>query len=105
MWRVAVARRQSRCRAKHKNRRVGMPGMRAEDRPLREVGAAMPLDKSGSRASIGKNIGTEEGAGRPRAQAVAIALNTARRAGAAIPAPKKRKPYAIAAAEQIKGRV
>ena len=63
----------------------------------------MPLDKSGSRASIGKNIGAETAAGKPRAQAVAIALNTARRAGAAIPGPKKRRPYAIAAAEKIKG--
>ncbi len=44
----------------------------------------MPLDKSGSKASIGKNIATEEAAGRPRAQAIAIALDTARRSGAKI---------------------
>jgi hypothetical protein len=58
--------------------------------------ALMPLDKSGSRASIGKNIGTEEGAGRPKKQAIAIALNTARKAGAKIAPPKKRKPFATA---------
>jgi hypothetical protein len=42
----------------------------------------MPLDKSGSRASVGENIAREEAAGRPHKQAVAIALNTARKAGA-----------------------
>ena len=41
----------------------------------------MPLDKSGSRASIGRNIKAEIAAGKPRKQAVAIALDTARRAG------------------------
>ena len=41
----------------------------------------MPLDKTGSRASIGRNIKTEIAAGKPRKQAVAIALDTARRAG------------------------
>jgi hypothetical protein len=45
----------------------------------------MPLDKSGSKASIGKNIKTEEAAGKGRAQSIAIALNTARRAGAKLP--------------------
>jgi hypothetical protein len=44
----------------------------------------VPLDKSGSRKSIGRNIKTEEAAGKPRKQAIAIALNTARRAGAKI---------------------
>jgi hypothetical protein len=38
----------------------------------------MPLDKSGSAESVGKNIKTEEKAGRPKKQAVAIALNTER---------------------------
>jgi hypothetical protein len=41
----------------------------------------MPLDKSGSKASVGKNIKTEEAHGKPHKQAVAIALDTARRAG------------------------
>jgi hypothetical protein len=48
----------------------------------------MPLDKSGSKASIGANIKTEEEAGKPKKQAVAIALDTARRAGADIPPPR-----------------
>jgi hypothetical protein len=40
----------------------------------------MPLDKSGSKASVGKNIATEIKAGRPQKQAIAIALDTQRRA-------------------------
>ena len=38
----------------------------------------MPLDKSGSAESVGKNIKTEEKAGKPKKQALAIALNTER---------------------------
>jgi hypothetical protein len=38
----------------------------------------MPLDKSGSAQSVGKNIKTEEKAGKPKKQAVAIALNVER---------------------------
>jgi hypothetical protein len=40
----------------------------------------MPLDKSGSKASVSKNIETEMAAGKPQKQAVAIALNTQRAA-------------------------
>ncbi len=40
----------------------------------------MPLDKSGSKESVGKNIKTEMAAGRPRKQALAIALSTQDRA-------------------------
>ena len=40
----------------------------------------MPLDKSGSRESVGKNIKTEEAAGKKPAQAEAIALNVQRKA-------------------------
>ena len=40
----------------------------------------MPLIKGYSKASISKNITTEIRAGKPRAQAVAIALSTARTA-------------------------
>ena len=40
----------------------------------------MPLDKSGSKASVGKNIKTEMTAGKSHKQAVAIALNTQREA-------------------------
>lgn len=49
----------------------------------------MPLIKSASREAIGKNIAREKAAGKPHKQAVAIALNTARSAGASIPRPKK----------------
>jgi hypothetical protein len=45
----------------------------------------MPLDQSGSQASIGINVQREEQAGKPHAQAVAIALDVARRNGARIP--------------------
>ena len=38
----------------------------------------MPLDKSGSAASVGKNLKTEMAAGRPKKQALAIALNVER---------------------------
>ena len=50
----------------------------------------MPLDKSKSKRAIGRNIATEENAGKPHKQAVAIALNVARQAGAKIK-KKKRK--------------
>lgn len=48
----------------------------------------MPLKRGTSRKTIGKNIAAEEAAGKPHKQAVAIALNTARRSGAKIPKPK-----------------
>jgi hypothetical protein len=38
----------------------------------------MPLVKSGSAESVGKNIKTEITAGKPKKQAIAIALNTQR---------------------------
>lgn len=40
----------------------------------------MPLNKSGSKKSVGQNIKTEKAAGRPQKQAVAIALAVQRRA-------------------------
>ena len=43
-----------------------------------EMGENMPLLKGKSRRAIGTNIKTEEAAGRPRKQAIAIALNTAK---------------------------
>lgn len=51
----------------------------------------MPLVKGKSRAAISQNIKTEMSHGKPQKQAVAIALSTARRAGANIPKKKKRK--------------
>jgi hypothetical protein len=50
----------------------------------------MPLNKGRSKAAISENIATEKAAGKPQDQAVAIALNTARKAGASIPAPRGR---------------
>lgn len=43
----------------------------------------MPLIKS--KKALGENIKTEEMAGKPKKQSVAIALNVARKAGAKIP--------------------
>ena len=40
----------------------------------------MPLDKSSSKESVGRNIRAEISAGKPQPQAVAIALDVARRA-------------------------
>lgn len=48
----------------------------------------MPLIKSGSKKNIGKNIKTEMEHGKPQKQAVAIALNVARKSGAKIPKGK-----------------
>lgn len=38
----------------------------------------MPLDKSGTEASVGRNMKAEMKAGRPKKQALAIALNVER---------------------------
>jgi len=48
----------------------------------------MPLIKSASKKAIGTNIKKEESAGKPFKQALAISLETARKAGAEIPKPK-----------------
>ena len=48
----------------------------------------MPLVKGKSKKAISANIKTEMAAGKPQKQAVAIALNTARKAGAKIPRSK-----------------
>lgn len=50
----------------------------------------MPLIKSGSKKAIGENIKKEESAGKGKKQAVAIALNVARKAGAKIPKKGKK---------------
>jgi hypothetical protein len=45
----------------------------------------MPLIKSGTKKAIGQNIKTEIAAGKPRKQAIAIALDIARKSGMKIP--------------------
>jgi hypothetical protein len=42
----------------------------------------MPLDKSGSKQSVSKNIKIEMAAGKPQKQAIAIAMDVKRRAKA-----------------------
>jgi hypothetical protein len=49
----------------------------------------MPLKKGKSKKADSENIKTEMEAGKPQKQAVAIALNTARKSGAKIPKKKK----------------
>jgi len=48
----------------------------------------MPLVKGSSKKAVSENIKTEIAAGKPQKQAVAIALNTARKSGAKIPKKK-----------------
>ena len=45
----------------------------------------MPLVKGSSRKAVSANISTEMAHGKPQKQAVAIALNVARRAGGHVP--------------------
>jgi len=49
----------------------------------------MPLIKSKSKKAIGKNISEMEKSGHPKKQAIAAALNVARKSGAKIPRAKK----------------
>jgi hypothetical protein len=48
----------------------------------------MPLIKSASKKAIGENIKREKSAGKPKKQAIAIALDVSRKAGAKIPKKK-----------------
>ena len=50
----------------------------------------MPLKKSAKKADIGKNVKEMEASGHSKAQSVAAALDTARKAGAKIKKPKKK---------------
>lgn len=51
----------------------------------------MPLIKSGSKKAIGENIKEMEKSGHSKKQSTAAALNNARKYGAKIPKPKKKK--------------
>jgi hypothetical protein len=48
----------------------------------------MPLHKGKSKKVIGENIAEMEASGHPKKQAVAVALNQARKSGAKIPKKK-----------------
>jgi len=50
----------------------------------------MPLLKSKSKAAVGKNYKAEIEAGKPRKQAIAIALDVQRRAGGGKKAKRKK---------------
>jgi hypothetical protein len=50
----------------------------------------MPLKKSKSKKAVSENIRTEMEAGKPQKQAIAIALNVARKSGAHIPKKGKK---------------
>lgn len=62
----------------------------------------MPLKQGKSKATVSHNIRQEIAAGKKPKQAVAIALNTARNAGANIP-KKKKRPVAGNLGDMMRG--
>lgn len=52
----------------------------------------MPLIKSKSKAAVGKNISKEMQSGKSRAQSIAIALNTQRKAGGSPGGYRRKEP-------------
>ena len=55
----------------------------------------MPLRKGKSKETVSSNISELVHSGRPQKQAVAIALDTARRSGAKIPKKRKHKSKSL----------
>jgi hypothetical protein len=64
----------------------------------------MPLSKGKSPATVSANIRELKASGRPQAQSVAIALNTARKTGANIPPPKKKRPVSGNLKDMMNGK-
>lgn len=56
----------------------------------------MPLIKSASKEAVGENIETEVAHGKPKKQAIAIALETQRKAGGGKKKPKKHYKISMA---------
>lgn len=63
--------------------------MKLSSKTKQQENNTMPLDKSGSKAAVSKNIKTEVAAGKPQKQAVAIALNVKGKSQPKAPAKKK----------------
>lgn len=63
----------------------------------------MPLEEGSSREAISQNIKTEIAAGKPQKQAVAIALNTARRSGADIAEARNKRRTGEVRVQKKKG--
>jgi hypothetical protein len=55
------------------------------NRTINLIGGIMPLKRGTSKDTVSKNVKTEMKHGKPQKQAVAIALNQARKSGKKIP--------------------
>jgi len=64
----------------------------------------MPLKKGASQKIISQNISEMVHAGHPRKQAIAAALDTARKSGAKIPKPKDERKAKRALARRAKSK-